>query len=99
MSANSPKVATATRVRTEVRTKAAFDVALRQADLSAQEENVLRMRHGIAAPGDAVLAMRGLDRPETREALVEIEARALAAVEGQVDSARLQAIIARMRGL
>ncbi len=90
---------TQTATRTAVRTRAEFDRALRQANLPALEENVLRMRYGIAAPADHPLQMRGEDEPALAQALAEIEARALAALDAGVDASKRSAIIERMRKL
>lgn len=90
---------TQTATRTTVRTRAEFDRALRQVDLPAQEENVLRMRYGIAASADHVLHMRGQDDPALAQTLAEIEARAIAALDTGVDAGKRSAIIERMRKL
>ncbi|MBM4344806.1 MAG: hypothetical protein FJ100_15675 [Deltaproteobacteria bacterium] len=90
---------THTATRTAVRTRAEFDRALRQVELPAQEENVLRMRYGIAAADDHPLQMRGQDDPALAQALAEIESRALAAFEAGVDANKRSAIIERMRKL
>ena len=95
MTATKPH--TATQTKTAVRTRAEFDKALRQANLPALEENVLRMRFGIAASDDLVLEMRGDTHAETRDELQRMEQRALAAVDTDVDADRRAAIIARMR--
>ncbi len=93
MTATKPQ----TQTKTAVRTKGAFDRALRQADLPALEENVLRMRYGITLTDDAPLHMRGDSHPEAREELLRLEQRALAALDTAVDADRRDAIIARMR--
>ncbi len=87
-----------TKTETLVRTRAEFDRALRQANLSAEEENVLRMRYGVAAPDDAVLSFRGAEQPEVAAQLAEMEQRALAMLQNQrVDDGRRASIIARMK--
>jgi DNA-directed RNA polymerase sigma subunit (sigma70/sigma32) len=48
--------------------------------LTAAEEKVVRMRHGLRAPDSLVLEQLGQDHPETAAKLAEIEQRALAAV-------------------
>ncbi len=47
--------------------------------LTAQEEKVVRMLHGLAAPGDHVLEQVGQEFPETAARLEEIERRAIEA--------------------
>ena len=47
--------------------------------LTAQEEKVVRMLHGLAAPGDHVLDQVGQEFPETAARLEEIERRAIEA--------------------
>ncbi len=48
-------------------------------ELTTQEEKVVRMLHGLAAPGDHVLEQVGQEFPETAARLEEIERRALEA--------------------
>lgn len=87
-----------TKTETLVRTRTEFDRALRQVDLSAEEENVLRMRYGVVAPDDTVLSFRGAERPELAAQLAEMEQRALAMLQNQrVDDGRRASIIARMK--
>tara|TARA_Y100001968_G_C18725114_1_gene421930 strand:- start:190 stop:462 length:273 start_codon:yes stop_codon:yes gene_type:complete len=47
--------------------------------LTAQEEKVVRMLHGLAAPGDHVLEQVGQDFPDTAARLEQIERRAIEA--------------------
>ena len=47
--------------------------------LTAQEEKVVRMLHGLAAPGDHVLEQVGQEFPETAARLEEIERLAIEA--------------------
>ena len=47
--------------------------------LTAQEEKVVRMLHGLAAPGDHVLEQVGQEFPETAAKLEELERRAIEA--------------------
>ena len=47
--------------------------------LTAQEEKVVRMLHGLAAPGDHVLEQVGQEFPDTAAQLEEIERRAIEA--------------------
>lgn len=48
--------------------------------LTPVEEKVVRMRHGLTAPGDLVLERVGQEHPETAAMLAEMEQRALQAV-------------------
>jgi hypothetical protein len=86
-----------TKTTVEVRTKVEADVALRRADLTAQEEQVLRMRYGIAIDASAPLEMRGDDHAEARIQLEAMTRRALGAVQAEVDTDRRDAIIERLR--
>ena len=88
---------TETKTQTVVRSRTELDKALRRAQLPAQEENVLRMRYGVAASHDTVLEMRGESMPEVHAELQQIEQRVLQAMEQNVDAGRLGEIIARMR--
>ncbi len=86
-----------TKTQTAVRTRAEFDVALRQVQLTSLEENVLRMRFGIALAADAPLHFHGEESAELGEELAAIERRALQAIDSKVDTQRLSSIIDRMR--
>lgn len=87
-----------TKTETLVRTRTEFDRALRQANLSAEEENVLRMRYGVAAADDMELSFRGAEQPELAAQLAEMEQKALAMLQNQrVDDGRRASIIARMK--
>lgn len=86
-----------TKTQTSVRTRAEFDVALRQVQLTSLEENVLRMRYGIALAADAPLHFHGDESAELGEELAAIERRALQALDTKVDTQRLSSIIDRMR--
>ena len=48
-------------------------------ELTAQEEKVVRMLHGLPAPGDHVLEQVGQEFSETAARLEEIERRAIEA--------------------
>ena len=65
-------------------TKTTFTIATTQVrekklQLTAQEEKVVRMLHGLAAPGDHVLEQVGQEFPDTAAQLEEIERRAIEA--------------------
>ncbi len=88
-----------TKTQTVVRSRVELDLALRQVQLTAQEENVLRMRYGVALAADAPLQFRDPEQLAQREELIELERRAVQAVHDRVDSQRLTSIIDRMRRL
>jgi len=51
--------------------------------LTAMEEQVIRMRYGIAAPADHEIEFRGQDFEETRLRLLQIEQRVLEALRAR----------------
>lgn len=51
--------------------------ALKHANLTHEEELVIRMRHGIAESGDAELTFRGTENPEMAARLAFIESNAM----------------------
>ena len=53
-----------TLTREKTATRRDVKKAMRKANLSREEELVLRMRHGIDEPGHARLEFRGQDHPE-----------------------------------
>jgi DNA-directed RNA polymerase sigma subunit (sigma70/sigma32) len=67
---------TSTQARTTTRREVLK--AIRKADLTREEELVLRMRYGIAEPRSAHLEFRGSDDQEVAAKLAFIEADALA---------------------
>lgn len=90
---------TQTRTRTVIRTRSAFDEALRHANLTAQEEQVLRMRYGISADLHAPLAYADADDAALHAQLSAIEQKVLAHLRGSVDAGRREAIIDRLKGM
>ena len=50
--------------------------AFKAGKLTTAEENVLRMRYGLAEPNDAEMEFRGQDNDLTRRKLAEIEKKA-----------------------
>ncbi len=88
-----------TKTQTVVRTRAELDLALRQVQLTAQEENVLRMRYGVPLAADALLQFRDPEAEAQRAELIDLERRAVHAMDNRVDSQRLTSIIDRMRRL
>ena len=65
---------TKTTFRTETET-----VRKKTLQLTAQEEKVVRMLHGLPAPGDHVLEQVGQEFAETAAKLEELERRAIEA--------------------
>lgn len=89
-----------TKTETVVRTRQALDHALRQVGLTAEEENVLRMRYGVTLDEGVALEFVGQDRAETRAQLQDLERRALVGVAAnRIDSGRRASIIERMKRL
>ncbi len=64
--------------------------------LSAQEEQVLRMRYGIGAPPDQPLEFRGQDNEETRIKLALLERAALQALQAPKGSSRKAKIVKKL---
>ncbi len=97
------KTQTQTRTRPVIRTRTEADVALRQANLTALEENVLRMRYGIALDPAAALRWHGEENPALSGQLQVMEAEAVANLQaqgqGEVDAVAKAALIARLRKL
>jgi hypothetical protein len=74
---------TSTSTQTVVRTtQRELQKALQRADLSREEELVLRMRHGITEPKSAKLEFRGQGDPELSAKLAMIEASVLDSQRG-----------------
>ena len=71
------KTETTTQTRT---TRREVERAMRRADLSREEELVLRMRHGIVASASTPLEFRGQGQREIAAKLALIEAEAVAAM-------------------
>ena len=88
---------TKTRTSTVIRTRTEADVALRQAQLSSEEEKVLRMRYGIAMDASAPLQGHEPSQPEVAAQLAAMEQRNLAQLTDRVDATRRAAIIERLR--
>ena len=83
MTTRSKKVGR-TAVRTEIST------------LTALEEKVVRMRHGLRAPHDLVLEQVGQENPEVAAQLKAIEERAIAAVSARMSPTKRK-IVASLR--
>lgn len=88
-----------TKTQTIVRTRVELDLALRQVQLTAQEENVLRMRYGVPMAADAPLQFRDPEQEAARAELLDLERRAVQSLDNRVDAQRLTSIIDRMRRL
>ncbi len=67
-----------TTTRTATTTRRDVHKALRKAELTREEELVLRLRHGLSEPGATHLEFRGTTHPELAAKLALIEADALA---------------------
>ncbi len=63
--------------RAKTATRRDVNKAMRKAELTREEELVLRMRHGIDESGHTRLEFRGQDHPEIAAKLAMIEADAL----------------------
>ena len=96
-----------TSPRIRVTERRELGTAFREAQLSREEELVLRMRHGIPEPRAATLEFRGQGQPEIAAklammelaALEELEARGQEAAESPREAAVKQAIIERLKKL
>jgi hypothetical protein len=72
-------------------------VTTRTRTLTAQEEKIVRMRHGFRAPTDLKLEQVGQDHPDTAAMLASIEKRAIAAVGSRATPTKRK-IISALRG-
>lgn len=88
-----------TKTQTVVRTRVELDQALRRAQLTAEEENVLRMRYGVPLDPTAPLELRGQAQPEVRAQLALLEKQLLTPTTTDVDEGRRATIIDRLRKL
>lgn len=77
---------TTTVTKTNVREQIAE--AVRSGRFTAEEEQVLRMRYGIAAKSDEVLEARGQRFPETRAQLAMLEKQAADAIDLTIAQAK-----------
>ncbi len=75
------RIPSRTETQVQTRTRVATDRSLAAAGLSATEEQVLRMRHGLTLASDATLEFHGEGQhrvsPEAAAQLAAIEARAI----------------------
>lgn len=92
---------TDTRVKTEpvTLTKADVRTAIRQGQLSEEEERYIRMRFGISEPVDASLPRRGMQFDETRAKLAFIEASMVADLVPSTSNPVKERIIQRLKEL
>ena len=65
--------------------------------LTALEEKVVRMRHGLKAPADLVLEQVGQDNAEVAAKLRAIEERAIAMVSARVSPTKRKIVSALKR--
>lgn len=79
------------KTMTQTQTRVEIDVALRKANLTSEEEKVVRMRHGIRMAPDGELTAHTLVSVEASAQIAAIEQKAIA------HSRRQQAVIARLR--
>jgi len=90
------KKAVQTTARVRVHDKD-LGAAFRQANLSREEELVLRMRHGISEPRTAQLEYRGQTIPEIAAKLAMMEAATLDEMRGQTPTEDPQKSAAKAR--
>ena len=88
-----PHTRVVTRERVDVQTQ------LRHAQLSDLEEQVVRMRHGLALAPEAALEQRQMPTAEVRQRVAEIERQAVGQLLNDKDLRRKQAIIDQLRDL
>ena len=60
----------------------------KELELTALEEKVVRMRHGLKAPANMELEAVGQDNPELAQKLAEMEQQALEAVGARTNSTK-----------
>ncbi len=101
------KAVGATTAKVRVTERRELATAFREAQLSREEELVLRMRHGIPEPRAAALEFRGQGHPELAAklammelaALEELHARGTTPAESPREAAVKHAIIERLKKL
>lgn len=99
------KSGTATTARVRVTERRDLGIAFREAQLTRDEELVLRMRHGISESRQAALEFRGQNHPEVAAklalmelaALEELQDMGVRPVENPRDAAVKAAIIDRLK--
>ena len=69
-----------TTVTTRINVREALDRA--DSPLTAEEERVLRMRHGVTARSEQPLGLKGQEHPEARAKRAMIEQMVLEAMQG-----------------
>lgn len=90
---NKPRTRVSTRQRTATETR------VQQAQMTDLEEQVVRMRYGLALQPEAELEQRQLHTEEARAQVLAIEEQAVARLLNTKDMRRKQAIIAQLRKL
>ena len=79
------------KTTTQTKTRIEVDVALRQANLTSEEEKVLRMRYGIGMAADAQIEAHTAVNADVQAQIAAIEQKAISHVRRQ------QAVIDRLR--
>jgi DNA-directed RNA polymerase sigma subunit (sigma70/sigma32) len=79
------------KTTTQTKTRIEVDVALRQANLTSEEEKVLRMRYGIGMAPEGQIEARTAINAEAQAQIAAIELKAIGHVRRQ------QAVINRLR--
>ena len=82
--------------RSRVITREELKAALDSADLTAEEEKVLRMRYGLAADADMELGTRAGDEA-TQAQLLDLEAQLLRALRDSGQITRKDLMIAQLK--
>ncbi len=79
------------KTTTQTQTRVEVDVALRQANLTSEEEKVLRMRYGIGMATDGQIQAHTAVNADVQAQIAAIEQKAIGHVRRQ------QAVIDRLR--
>ena len=87
------------RTRVSTRERADIETRVREAQLTDLEEQVVRMRHGLALQPEQELAQRGMPFVETQQRVATMERRAVSQLLNSNDMRRKQRIIDHMKDL
>ncbi len=79
------------KTTTQTKTRVEVDVALRQANLTSEEEKVLRMHYGIGMAADGQIEAHAAVTTDAQAQIAAIEQKAVA------NARRQQAVIDRLR--
>ena len=93
----STKRPTTARTASRVTTRQDLRTELDRADLTPEEEKVLRMRYGVPVEAGAALSMQSGDG-EARDRLVDLEAQLLRAMRANGQISRKDMIVAQLKG-